>query len=45
MPNLMCFEEDKYFFDEEGVNVNVFISKNCWNMLLPANPARKTANC
>ena len=43
LPNLKCHEEDKVFFDVEGVNV--FISKNCWNiLLLPANPARKTAN-
>jgi len=34
-PNLKCHKEDKVFFDEEGVSV--FISKNCWNMILVRN--------
>ena len=46
LPNLKGHEEDKDdIFDVEGV-VNVFISKNCWNIflvrkLLPAKPAKR----
>jgi len=44
LSNIKRQKEGKESFDE-GVSVNIFISKNCWNKyarnLLPAKPAER----